>query len=623
MNRDEARNRFLVPQWGGGYFDIDEKGFARVRGNPGAEESVRLEDIVEGLKRRGYRSPFVLRFPQILKNRVTRLHTAFQAAIEEFGYPERFQGVYPVKVNQQRVVVESLVAESSKHHYGLEVGSKAELVLGLSQELDPEAYIVCNGFKDQDYIELALRGEQNGNQVLIICETKHEVEEVVALSRDIGVKARIGVRVRLHSQGAGKWVESGGHHAKFGLTTLELLDCVRFLEQAGCPDVLTCVHFHIGSQINDILAIKEAVKEAARVYCHLRRRAPNLTVLDLGGGLGVDYDGSNTASDWSHNYTLEEYCRDCVWNVMSVCQQEDVPPPRLVNESGRAVTAFGTMVIVSPLKIIGRTGQERVTIHDDACHQVEELSAALDEMTPDNWRELVNDARALKDEVVVGFKMGFVSLEDRAVGEALFADICHKALGFIDPEQEDADEVAEITQTVAPMVVCNFSVFQSTPDTWAVRQVFPIMPLSRLTEDELLPFTIGDITCDSDGRIDDFLIEDGICKQTIQLTALDIEDPYHIGIFLVGAYQDTLGDFHNLFGSANEVAVLIEGQDVFRFEGHHRGTTVSEAISLFGFPREELVHRFDDRYGGDDSANALRYRDCFLRVLSSGTYLRR
>lgn len=624
MDREQARERFLVPYWGGGYFDVDDEGYARVVPDPGSARSARLVDVVEGLRGRGYRSPFLLRFPQILRHRVRRLHRAFRAAIDEFEYPGSYQGVYPVKVNQQRTVIEALVEESGRHRYGLEVGSKGELVLALTQELDAHALIICNGFKDQDYIELALRGAQAGSRVLLICETLHEVSDVLRIAREVGASPRIGFRARLHSQGSGKWVESGGHHAKFGLSTLEIVECMRLLEEAGCADALHCMHFHVGSQINDILAIKEAVKEAARLYCHVRKRAPSLEYLDLGGGLGVDYDGSSTTSDWSQNYTLEEYCRDCVWNVMSVCEQEDVPAPTLVSESGRAVTAFATVVVVSPLKVIGRTNGARIEVHSGACHQVEELRSSLDEMTAQNWRELVNDARSLSDEIILGFKMGFVTLEDRAAGEALFGDVCRKALTFIEPADEDPEEVQDLMRTVAPMVVCNFSVFQSTPDTWAVRQVFPIMPLSRLGEDDLHPYTLGDITCDSDGRIDDFLSAEGVVKKTIQLPEMDLEnDPYLIGIFLVGAYQDTLGDFHNLFGSANEVSVYVEREDAFELRGHHRGTTVSEAVSLFGYPREELVHRFDDRHGGDDSSDGIRYRDCFLRVLSSGTYLRR
>ncbi|MAG56745.1 MAG: biosynthetic arginine decarboxylase, partial [Planctomycetes bacterium] len=596
--------------------------YACVSPEPG-DPAIRLVDVVDAMRARGYRSPFLLRFPQILRNRVVRLHAAFQAAIEEFEYPERYQGVYPVKVNQQRVVVESLVEESAAHRYGLEVGSKGELVLALTQDLDEEAYIVCNGFKDRDFIELALRAEKSDRRVLIICETLTEVGEVLEIAGEIDVRPRLGVRVRLHSQGAGKWVESGGDRAKFGLSTLEILECMELLERAGQPDVLQCLHFHVGSQISDILAIKEAVKEAARLYCHIRRRAHGLALIDLGGGLGIDYDGSSTASDWSRNYTLEEYCRDCVWNVLSVCQQEDVPPPRLMSETGRAVTAFGTVVVVSPLKVIGRTAESPIVMPPAPCHQVVELQVALDDMTPSTWREMVNDARALKDEGISAFKMGFVSLEDRAAGEALFSDVCRRALTMLDPEVEDDEEVAEIMQTVAPMLVCNFSVFQSVPDIWAFRQVFPIMPLSMLHEETLEPFTLGDITCDSDGRIDDFLSEVGAGQHTIRLPAIDLDHPYCIGIFLVGAYQDTLGDFHNLFGSANEVSVLIDGDGGFRLVGHHRGTTVSQAVSLFGFPREELVHRFDDRHGGDDSNDTTRYRDCFLRVLSSGTYLRR
>ncbi len=624
MDRRRARDQFLVPEWGGGYFDVDEQGFACVTASPDGGEGVRLVEIVERLRGRGFRSPFLLRFPQILRHRVRRLHQSFETAIEQFNYPEHYQGVYPVKVNQQRAVVEALVQESGAHRYGLEVGSKGELVLALAQDLDPEAFIVCNGFKDGDYVELALRAEQAGKRVLLICETLREVTDVMAISEQVGVRPRLGFRARLHSQGAGRWVESGGHGAKFGLSTLEIVECLALLEESGQLAALQCLHFHVGSQINDILSIKEAVKEAARLYCHVRKRAPGLRVLDLGGGLGVDYDGSKTSSDWSRNYTLEEYCRDCVYNVLSVCEQEDVPPPVLVSESGRAVTAFATVVVVSPLKVIGRTSAAPLDLHDGACHQVVDMRGSFDEMNRGNWRELVNDVRSLYDEVIAGFKMGFVSLEDRAAGEALFADVCRRALSLMDAETEDAEEVQSLLRASAPMIICNFSVFQSTPDTWAVRQVFPIMPLSGLTGENLEPYTLGDITCDSDGRIDDFLSADGVCRRTIQLPPLDLtDDPYLIGIFLGGAYQDTLGDFHNLFGCANEVSVLLGDGVEFELSGHGRGTTVSEALAMFGFPREELVDRFDDRHGADDSPDTVRYRDCFLRVLNSGTYLRR
>lgn len=615
---------YLVNEWGEGYFSVDAEGFVRVHGEPGSDPSIRIADVVGEMRRRGFRSPFVLRFPQILKHRVKRLHHAFRAAIKEFEYPEGYQGVYPVKVNQQRQVVEALLSETHNFHYGIEVGSKGELVLGLTQTLDDDALIICNGFKDRDYIELAVRAGAAGLNVLIICETLHEVHEAVAVSKKLGVKPRIGIRARLHSKGAGQWVESGGAHAKFGLSALEMVQCLDHLEAEGVPEALEILHFHIGSQINDILAIKEAVKEAAQLYCKLKKRAVGLAWLDMGGGLGVNYDGSSTASDWSHNYSIEEYARDCVYNVLAVCEDADVAPPRLVSESGRAVTAYGTMTAMAPVKVIGRMeGDAPAPVREESCRQVEDLEVTLRELKADRWREAVNEARALHEEIIQGFKLGVIDLEDRAAGEAFFIDICRRALEIMDIEDEDADEVAELRSLTAPMVVCNFSVFQSIPDTWAVRQVFPVVPLSQIHSDTHHQFTIGDITCDSDGRIDDFLNEAGVGAKTLQLPKLDLKNPYLIGIFLTGAYQDTLGDYHNLFGSANEAAVWISGENKFELSGLSRGTTVSEALAPFGYEPGAVVSSFDDRYGGDDSPEILRFRDCFLRVLSSGSYLRR
>jgi arginine decarboxylase len=609
-------------EWGEGYFTIDESGAIRVRPTQDDAVGLKLQDVVEELRRRGFRSPFLIRFPQILKHRVGRLHDAFAAAIKEFDYPKHYQGVLPVKVNQQRVVVEALVEESGKHRYGLEVGSKGELALALTMTLHPEAYVICNGFKDRDYVELALRALRSGMRILLISETIHEVREVVALSREVGIQPLIGFRTRLHAEGVGKWQDSGVSHAKFGLSTTELLEALSFLQEQDLMNTVTCLHFHIGSQVSDIRATKEAVKEATRLYCHVKKRAPSLSTLDLGGGLGVDYDGTSSSSDWSLNYTLEGYCRDIVYGVKAVCDQERVDPPVLVTESGRAVLAYHAVTVVTPLKIIGRTpAAAPVTIGKDACYQVRELKSTLDELKPHNCRELVNDARALHVDLITGFKLGFVSLEDRAAGESLYTDICIKALEIWDRNDASEAELRALEEQTAPRFVCNFSIFQSVPDTWAFRQVFPVLPLTRLLDPPVTHATVGDITCDSDGRIDDFVGCLGL-RKTLPLPTLNVDEPFHIGIFLVGAYQDTLGDFHNLFGAANEAAVVAENGG-FNIVHQYRGTTVAEALEVFGYPHQLIRARFDEKHGGDDSVDATRYRDCFMRVVSSGTYLKR
>lgn len=623
LNLEDAVARYGIDAWGGGYFGIDDAGCAVAFPHGPDGPSVTLDDVIRELRRRGYRSPYLLRFPQILQHRVRRLHEAFRSALAELGYPREYMGVYPVKVNQQRVVLDALTGESHGHRYGLEVGSKGELLLALAQDLHPEALVICNGFKDRDYLELAVRSRQAGRRTLVICETLQEVRDVLAHASEADVRPELGLRMKLYSRGVGRWQESGGSHAKFGLSTEEVLRALRILQEADSLEVLRCLHFHVGSQISDIVAIKEAVREAARFYCQVRRRAAGLDLLDLGGGLGIDYDGSGTASDWSRNYALEEYCRDCVYYLGSVCQQEGVRPPVLISESGRAVAAQHAVLATSPVKVIGRSEEASVSLPAEPCHQVRALEDVRQEMSMETGRtrECVRDARMLHDEVLESFKLGVVGLEDRAAAEALYAGICRDALATLD-HGERPGEAAELEAYLAPFVVCNFSVFQSTPDTWAVRQVFPVMPLSRLRDEDSVPVTIGDITCDSDGCISAFPGRGGETRRTLHLPPPDPDNPYHIGVFLVGAYQDTLGDFHNLLGAPNQAAVWVTGSGRFHLSHLHRGTSVAEAAEAFGHKREDLLSRFEDLHGEDDSPWAERYRDCFLRVLNSNTYLR-
>jgi len=622
-DRDAALARMHVRAWGDGFFSIDEEGRATVLplGPDGPE--VALDEVLVEVRRRGLRSPFLLRFPQILKERLRGLHGAFDAARREFGYEASYRGVYPIKVNQQRVVVEALVEESPAFRFGLETGSKGELLLALSQDLHPEALITCNGFKDDDVIELALRAHGAGRRVVLVAESPGEVERVLEMGRAIGVRPHVGLRLRLHSRGVGKWVESGGLRAKFGLDTGEILEILRMMSEQGAIDSLRLLHFHIGSQITDILAVKEAVREATRLFCHVKRRAPELDMLDLGGGLAVDYDGSRTSSPWSRNYDLEEYCRDCVYHVLNICEQEGMEPPTLITESGRALTALHAVAVVSPLKFIGAEGGRPVLLEEARCHQVQSMKELLDDLEPGNCRELMNDARQFHDEVQQAFNLGVVSLEDRAAAEALYLCIARRTLEWLRESDVDPDEVTDLETMVAPLMICNFSVFQTIPDAWAMRQVFPVMPLSRLLETDTVPASLGDITCDSDGRIDVFPHGPREEKRLLRLPRLDPSRPYRLGIFLVGAYQDTLGDFHNLFGSPNEVVVHVHEDGTIDVRRGHAASTVSDTTDLFGFSRRDVMARFEDRFGDEDTEQNQRLRDCFLRVLNSTTYLRR
>lgn len=617
-----ASNRRLF-DWGNGYFGIDPEGFVRVYPRRTPEISVRIKDVVDGLKNRGLGDPLMLRFPQLLSDRQARINQAFADAIKTFDYPKTYQGVYPVKVNHEKVVVDTFSKSGQKDKFGLEVGSKAELCLALTMELHSEAFIVCNGFKDREYLELAVHATKHGRRSLVIAENPEEIEDIIATVKELHQSVAIGFRARLATEGTGRWQESSGQKGKFGLSTMEIIEGMERLEKAGLIDDLKCLHFHNGSQICDILNVKEAIKEATRIYACMKVRAKNLHILDIGGGLGVDYDGSRTASDWSVNYSLDEYARDVIYIVREICERAKVEPPMIMSESGRALTAYHAVIVLSSLRVLGVTETKNYDKIPTKAHQVTELKATYAEINASNYREAFHDATLLRNELLLGFKMGYVGLEDRAVGESLYQEICVKVRSLMKPGTRKTRDMIELERILSTRYVCNFSVFMSAPDTWAVQQLFPVTPIERMNEPCLLPATIGDITCDSDGKLDRF-IGQGEAEPYIMLHDIKNGQPYQIGMFLVGAYQDVLGDFHNLFGTVNEGVIIINDVDDFSIVDYEEGSSVEHSLDYFGFTPSNMVRAFDrliDR--GLDLESIKDYKGAFLRVLHGNTYLQR
>ena len=616
--------RYRIADWGSDYVDVDDEGFVCIHPQRGVGPGIRLLDVVRSLDERGLHDPLLLRFPQILTDRRQRIRDAFQAAIDEYGYTRHYQGVFPVKVNHNRVVVETLVKGGYEDRFGLEVGSKAELCLALTFTLHPEALLVCNGFKDKDYLELAVHASRHGRRVLVIAENPTEVLEIIAALRSQpGAELAIGFRARLHSEGSGRWQESSGHKGKFGLSTMEILEGMEALDESGFLDRLHALHFHIGSQVCDILDLKAAIKEASRLYCSMRSRSPHLEILDLGGGLGVDYDGSRTASEWSVNYSIDEYARDSVYIVKDVCDRSGVEAPVIVTESGRALTAYHAMIVVSSLRVVGDHVVRDYSKYESKAHQIEDLIVTRDDIHEGNFREAYHDATQLLNELLSGFKLGYVGLEDRAVGECLHRDILFKVRSFMKPWHGRTRDMEALERELAPKYVCNFSIFMSAPDSWAVQQLFPVCPIERINDESCAPATIGDITCDSDGKMERF-VGQGTPEPHIWLHPINEEQPYHIGMFLVGAYQDVLGDFHNLFGTVNEGVVIVDDDDEYSVVNTNEGSSVEHSLDHFGFSPTEMVRSFDrliDR--GEGREEAQRFKGVFLRVLHGGTYLQR
>jgi arginine decarboxylase len=585
----DAEELYAVSAWASGYFDVGRTGDMQVllRGEPASKVS--LPEIVETLTREGRALPVILRFPQIIEDRLDRINEAFLMSIREAGYKARYQGVYPIKVNQRRVVVETIAEYGARYATGLEAGSKAELALILVQDTHPDALICCNGFKDDDFIRLALWGRKLGKNVIITLEKPSELERVLRVSEEMGVEPAVGIRFKLHAKGAGAWEASGGDEAKFGLTATELIHAVGRLASLGKIGALQLIHCHVGSQLTDIRKIKIAVREAAQVYVDVVKMGADVRYLNVGGGLGVDYDGSKTTFYASANYGISEYADTVIYTIKETCDDGDAPHPIVVTESGRALTAHHAVLVLPVIDAIGPT---RATYAlPDLEGEVHAVVRDMQELARDvnlkNYREVFNEAVSNKDTMHSLFDLGYITLLERAHVEQLYHRILVRIAKVIEQLDYVPEELEALPKRLADQYVVNFSLFQGMPDHWAIAQLFPIVPLHRLDQEPTRQATLVDISCDSDGKIDKFIDLRDV-RSTLPVHDLEPGRPYYLGAFLTGAYQDVLANTHNLFGRMNEAHVRLSGRGDWILERFVAGQKARRVIENMGYQTSEL-----------------------------------
>ena len=586
----DALENYGVPNWSAGYFGINEKGHVIVHPQGPEGPTADLKELVDEVRQRGIDLPLLLRFTGILKERIRALHEAFYRAIQECGYRGDYRGVFPVKVNQQRWVIEEIVNIGRQYHYGLEAGSKPELLAVMAMLDDDAALIVCNGYKDEEYIETALLANRLGRNVILVVEKFSELKLIAAVSRRLGVKPRIGMRIKLSSKGAGRWEASGGDRSKFGLFSGALMEALDFLREQELLDCFELMHFHVGSQISNIRNIKNSLREASRFFVELCKAGAPLKYFDVGGGMGVDYDGSQTNFHSSVNYSMQEYANDVVYAIYQQCEDEGVPHPTIVSESGRAVVAHHAVLVVNVLGVSKFSAKAiPESVHEDAPQVLKNLVSTFKDVTRKNVIESYHDALQYKDECLTLFSLGHLSLQDRVNCENVFWALVQKILRIAHELDDLPEEIQPLEKTLSDTYFCNFSVFQSVPDSWALDMLFPIMPIHRLDERPTRKGVLCDITCDSDGKIEHFIDKRDV-KDVLELHAVEDGEPYFIGMFLVGVYQEVLGDLHNLFGDTNAVQVTIT-ENGYLLDHVVPGDTVDEVLRSVMYSRESLLDR--------------------------------
>ena len=589
---DDSIELYNINSWGKDYFSVNDKGNIVVRPKEGGPE-IDLRNLIDELQLHDISLPLLLRFPDILNNRISKISKCFDRAAKEYDYKAESYIVYPIKVNQMRPVVEELISHGNNYHVGLEAGSKPELHAVLSLNFDSDSMIICNGYKDESYIKLALLAHKMGRKIFLVVEKMMELRTIARLAKSMSIRPNIGIRIKLASSGSGKWEESGGDISKFGLNSSELIDALDLLKREGMEDCFKLIHFHIGSQVTNIRRIKTALKEATQFYAQLTKSGYKIDFVDIGGGLGVNYDGSGSSTSGnSINYSIQEYVNDAVYAIVDICHKNDLKQPNLIIESGRSLTAHHSILI---FEVLARTQlpafSEEEVIGEDAHELVRDLYDIWNKLSPNRLIEQWHDAMQAREDALELFNIGLVDLATRATVERLFWSIAREVNAMAGKSKHAPEELRAISRSLPDKYFCNFSLFQSLPDSWAIDQVFPVVPLSRLNEPPTCSATLQDITCDSDGKIDNFISTSNNAYH-LPVHELREGEPYYIGVFLVGAYQEILGDLHNLFGDTNAVHISIK-DDEYVVDKIIEGETIADVLDYVQFDHKRMVRAIE------------------------------
>jgi arginine decarboxylase len=590
---EQSENLYRIQGWGEPYFSINAAGHVTVSPKGDRGGSLDLYELVNALRERNLSLPLLIRFSDILEHRIDRLNACFAKAIARYNYGGSYRGVFPIKCNQQRHLVADLVRFGKPHQFGLEAGSKPELMIALAMLDTPGALLICNGYKDREYIETAILAQRLGHTPVIVLEQVEEIPLVIEASRSLGIEPFLGVRAKLSTKGIGRWGDSSGDRAKFGLTIPEILQVVNQLREADLLGALQLLHFHIGSQISSISVIKDAILEASKIYVELAQLGANMKYLDVGGGLGVDYDGSQTNFHASKNYNLQNYANDIVAEVKEACEERRLPPPILISESGRAVASHQSVLIFDVLSTSDVPTDLPEPVQEEEHQIIRNLWETYCTINVENYQEAFYDATQFKEEALSRFKLGYLSLTQRARAEQFYWACCKKILDIARQQDYVPDDLEDLEKIMASIYYVNMSVFQSAPDSWAIDQLFPIMPIHRLDEDPTQRCILADLTCDSDGKIDQFIDLRDV-KPVLELHPLKSGEPYYLGLFLAGAYQEIMGNLHNLFGDTNAVHIQLTPKG-YQIEHVVKGDTMTEVVSYVQYDAEDLVERIRRR----------------------------